>query len=204
MSNIAFIDFENATNTEQMDFSDIDEIIVFKGANQHQKAIKLTSFTGSIKTVNIDKIGKNNLDFHLVFKLGELHYKRSIDDAFSIFSGDKGFDDVIHQLCLQGRNAKRIDPHAQKHEVTCQKNCSGLTVHSNSIQQSKSDCTCLDLLKRIPASNLAKTLPKLSNQLANGIASMQPQQVQQELKWLEYHNLIAIEPSSQKVSYNLQ
>ena len=206
MSTIALIDFENATNTGEMDFNNVNEIIIFKGANQLQKAVKLNDFNGHITTINIDKIGKNNLDFHLVFKLGELHYQRSLSDQFHVISGDKGFDDVIYQLCEQGRIAKRIDPHAEKHKRACQSGC-GL-VHNQKCtkpsQLSKSDCLCLDLLKRIPPNNLAKTLPKLTNQLANGIADVDPLQIHQELKWLERNNLIAISGANQQVIYNIQ
>lgn len=202
MSTIALIDFENATNTDEMDFTDVDEIIIFKGANQLHKAVKLNGFTGVIDTINIDKIGKNNLDFHLVFKLGELHYQRSLSDQFYVYSGDKGFDDVIDQLCEQGRVAKRVDPHAEKHKRACvfgrNRSC------PRPLQLSKSDCQCLDLLKRIPTNNLAKTLPKLANQLANGIADVDPVQIHRELRWLERNNLIAISGANQQVIYNIQ
>lgn len=210
MSTIALIDFENATNTGEMDFSNVDELIVFKCANQLHKAVKLSEFKGDIDTINIDKIGKNNLGFHLVFKLGELHYQRSLSNQFYIISGDKGFDDVIHQLCEQGRVAKRVDPHAEKHKRACRRGCSSDYKRPHNKQcvkpllLSKSDRECLDLLKRIPPNHLAKTLPKLANQLADGIANVDPIQIHRELRWLERNNLIIISGANQQVTYNIQ
>ena len=183
MTCIALIDLENTPNTSKFELSKFDEIIVFKGPHQHKFAVRLTNFTGQITTYDVNEVGHNNLDFHLVLLLGEMHFKNSIEDKFVIISGDKGFDGVIQHLAEQGRSIERINPHSK-----------------TNVAQGASK----KVLKKLPKKCLAKTLPKLCNQIGSQLSISDDQNlIEREVAYLTKHKLISIDPRTNTVNYHL-
>ena len=183
MSRIALIDLENAPNTSKMPLSEFDELVVFKGPHQHKLALRLHNFSGRITSFDVDDVSHNNLDFHLVLHLGEMHFKHSIDDEFVIISGDKGFDGVIKHLHQQGRPISRLNPNQK---VDIPKGASKT------------------VLRKLPPKCLAKTLPKLCNQIGSQLAiSDDHTLIEREVAYLTKHKLISVDPDTKTVDYHL-
>ena len=101
-TNYVLIDFENRPVKSLALLKDAHfRIYVFLGKN-HPKietdlAVEMLSFDGRAKLVKLEFAGKNVLDFHIAYYIGEL---AAADPAgfFHIISGDKGFDPLIEHI----------------------------------------------------------------------------------------------------------
>jgi hypothetical protein len=60
------------------------------------------------KLVKVSDVGRNALDFHIAFTLGQLT-ERETNTCFRIISKDKGFDPLMAYLKGQGFGAERLD-----------------------------------------------------------------------------------------------
>lgn len=100
--NYVLIDFENVQpkNLEALSNHPF-KIYVFVGANQakitYEFAAVMQELGENAKYVKIGGNGKNALDFHLAFYIGELSTKEP-DAYFHIISKDTGFDPLIKHL----------------------------------------------------------------------------------------------------------
>jgi hypothetical protein len=112
-TNYILIDFENVQpkNLELLK-THAFKIYVFVGANQTKVPIDLATamqhFGEDAKYIKISGNGKNSLDFHIAYYIGQL----SLEDPkgyFHIISKDTGFDPLIKHL-----RAKRIRVHREK------------------------------------------------------------------------------------------
>lgn len=97
-----FIDFENVQPTSlEMIKNYSFKIIIFVGSNQTKIPIELATsmqnLGGNAAYVVINGNGKNALDFHLTFYLGQL-YEKDPEALFYIISKDTGFDILIQHL----------------------------------------------------------------------------------------------------------
>ena len=101
-TNYVLIDFENVQpkNLEILANHPF-KIFVFVGANQtkvpFELATTLQNFGDNAQYIKISGNGKNALDFHIAFYIGQL----SLQDPkglFHIISNDKGFDPLIKHL----------------------------------------------------------------------------------------------------------
>ena len=101
-TNYVLIDFENVQpkNLEILS-NHTFVVIVFVGANQSKIPFDLANalqrFGENAKYIKTGGAGKNSLDFHLAFYLGELASKDP-DAYFHIISKDTGFDPLIAHL----------------------------------------------------------------------------------------------------------
>jgi hypothetical protein len=101
-TNYILIDFENV-QPEAIELIPPEQfkVIVFVGAHQHKLpfeiAAALQKFGNRAEYVRISGHGRNALDFHITFYLGQL---TSSDPAgfFHILSKDTGFDPLIEHL----------------------------------------------------------------------------------------------------------
>lgn len=93
---IALVDGENVGSLSKYSSlpSDYETIYYFLGATQHLSS-ELTGKHPDIRVIEIAKVGKNNLDFHLSAYLGYLHNTVSSDFIFEVISKDTGFDGII-------------------------------------------------------------------------------------------------------------
>jgi hypothetical protein len=114
--NYVLIDYENVqpgalTGLEQEHFN----VFVFCGANQSKVSFDIVSVLqgmGNRATyVKIGGIGKNALDFHIAYYLGQLAVKEP-EAYFHIVSKDTGFD-----LLIEHMKSKKGDGGA------CEKHC---------------------------------------------------------------------------------
>ena len=110
-TNFILIDFENVqpdslSAVEQAKFS----VIVFVGASQTKVSFEIASALQQMGPnatyVKISGNGKNALDFHIAFWIGQLS-SRFPSAAFHIISKDNGFDPLIAHLRERGISATR-------------------------------------------------------------------------------------------------
>lgn len=106
--NYVLIDFENVQpgNLELLQAHPF-KVLVFVGANQTKVPFDLASamqtLGDSAQYIKISGTGKNALDFHIAYYVGELAAKDP-GAYFHIISRDTGFDTLIKHL--KGRNIK--------------------------------------------------------------------------------------------------
>jgi hypothetical protein len=109
--NYVLIDFENVQpkNLEMLSKHPF-KVYVFMGASQakitYEFAAAMQQLGENAKYVKISGNGKNALDFHLAFYVGELSTKEP-DAYFHIISKDTGFDPLIKHLKARKIRIKR-------------------------------------------------------------------------------------------------
>lgn len=102
------IDYENVQpkNLESLKGHPV-KVMVFVGANQTKIPFDLADALQALgekaEYIKISGTGRNALDFHIAFYLGEL-VDRDDTDTFHIISKDSGFDPLIRHL--EARNVK--------------------------------------------------------------------------------------------------
>ena len=112
-TNYVLIDFENVQpkNLEILEKHPF-KIFVFVGANQTKVpfdlATAMQNFGDSAQYIKIPGNGKNALDFHVAFYIGQLSHQDP-KGLFHIISKDKGFDPLIKHL-----RAKKIRVQREK------------------------------------------------------------------------------------------
>lgn len=105
------IDYENV---QPKNLSDLNghsiKVLVFVGPNQRKVSIKVASelepLGADSRCIQVSKSGKNALDFHIAFKLGELS-KSEPNAVFHVISKDKGYDALLDHLRKQGFKVQR-------------------------------------------------------------------------------------------------
>lgn len=101
-SNYVLIDFENVQprNLEVLKLHPF-KVLVFVGANQSKVPFELAAALQDLgesgQYVKMSGTGKNALDFHLAYYLGELAAKEP-EAYFHVISKDTGFDPLIKHL----------------------------------------------------------------------------------------------------------
>lgn len=110
--NILLVDYENRQN---LDLSLLDGsymVIIFVGHHQEEpyikKKIAKTNRYAFIDYQKIDGFGKNALDFHIAFKLGQIQAKEPETQCY-ILSGDKGFDPLLNHFKNIGFSCTRVE-----------------------------------------------------------------------------------------------
>jgi hypothetical protein len=101
-TNYVLIDYENRPVESLALLKDAHfQTYLFLGKNNSKietgLAMEMLSFDGRAKLVKLEFAGKNVLDFHIAYYIGEL---AAADPAgfFHIISGDKGFDPLIEHI----------------------------------------------------------------------------------------------------------
>ncbi len=114
ISTYLFVDYENVQQFE-LDTIDAQSTKVFLFVGDHQNRIpfdlvdKAQKFGQSLEWVKIEGQGKNALDFHISFSLGELNHEAPKNISFIIFTKDRGFDPLIKYVNRLGRKCRRIN-----------------------------------------------------------------------------------------------
>lgn len=102
MVNYVLVDFENV-QPDNIDFlRDNDfKLIVFVGPHQNKISFDIVSGIQSLgdnaRYVKVSKAGKNSLDFHLAYYLGEIS-AHTPDAYFHVVTKDSGFDPLLDHL----------------------------------------------------------------------------------------------------------
>lgn len=111
------IDFENVQpkNLELLKQHPF-KVFVFCGANQSKVPLNVASaiqpLGANVEYVTMSGSGRNALDFHIAFYLGELA-ARDPEAVFHVISRDKGFDPLIHHLRERQISVRREDDLAE-------------------------------------------------------------------------------------------
>lgn len=107
-----FVDYENIQKVTITNVPDtIFQVLVFIGHSQSKiltsTITNLSTQSESIRWIQIEGQGKNNLDFHLCAELGVLHGSEPPETEFMIISNDKGFD-CLTEYFTRRKNRKTV------------------------------------------------------------------------------------------------
>lgn len=102
MAHWILVDYENVRPSDFHPNRQPDtRIIVFLGPNQQKipadLVMALQAFGSNARYIQCSATGRNALDFHIAFYLGDLA-PRHLEDQFHIVSGDKGFDPLVRHM----------------------------------------------------------------------------------------------------------
>lgn len=109
-----FVDYENVhqLNVDKIKNDNV-KVFMLVGSFQNRipfEMVKKTQYLGSDLTwIKIASEGKNNLDFHLCYLLGEYNNTTDKEVSFYVLSKDKGYDGVIKFINSNGRKCFRIE-----------------------------------------------------------------------------------------------
>jgi len=110
-----FVDYENSPDClEMIKTLDYEEVWIFVGRQQKKIPLELVQqlqqLGSAVHWVSPGAVGKNALDFILALHVGMHHAVAPKELAFSIVSGDRGFDPLIGELAKEDRIVVRLDP----------------------------------------------------------------------------------------------
>lgn len=171
------------------------KIYVFVGETQTKIPFDLAStlqeFGENAKYIKISGSGKNALDFHLAFYLGELK-TNDPDGYFHIISKDKGFDPLVKHL---RNNKNRVHRHNDLAEIP-------LLRISNA---TNTDEKLIEVIKNLKGRGQSR--PRKITTLSNTINSlftekMSDQEMSSFIKKMEAKKVISI--NEDNVSYNFK
>lgn len=110
------VDYENVTEIDLGAIPPGVRVPFFFGASQRAVPVKFMQDAHKLGDrfipINIGGRGKNALDFHIAFYLGE-HLAKTPDAECVILSRDKGFDPLLKHLSQRGLRVKRVSSFAQ-------------------------------------------------------------------------------------------
>jgi hypothetical protein len=112
MKTYVLVDFENVP-LKHADFMADGQVqlLIFIGKSQTKLSTDLVLAVNALgpraNYIRMEGTGKNALDFHLAYYLGQL-VARDPEAQFVIVSKDTGFDPLIAHLRAQGRHAERL------------------------------------------------------------------------------------------------
>ena len=112
MTNWILVDYENVQPTNfDPDKQQDAGIFVFLGPSQNKIPADLVAalqpFGPAVRYIQMPSKGKNALDFHIAFYLGELVTKHP-GDVFRVVSRDTGFDPLVKHLADREVDVKRV------------------------------------------------------------------------------------------------
>jgi hypothetical protein len=109
---VYLLDHENQAKADLSVLAEHDRVILFLGetssVNRELFNSSMRLGTQRVTPVNIAGTGKNALDFHLAYYLGELLTKDSKTRCV-IVSKDKGFTPLVRHLQAKGFSVERVD-----------------------------------------------------------------------------------------------
>ena len=186
MTSYVLIDFENVkpTNLEILKQHPF-KVLVFVGINQAKVPFDLAQAMQALGTsaqyIKIAGSGKNALDFHVAYYIGELAAKEP-GAGFHVVSRDKGFEPLIKHL--KGKNIK-VDRVSDLAEIPA------LRISTATSDDKKIDAIVRNLKGR------GQSRPRKVKTLANTINSLfkenlTEQQLKELIKELEQKNYIKV------------
>jgi len=194
-TNYIFIDLENVQPKNLNILLDHPfKIFVFVGENQEKIPFDLAetmqSFGEDAKYIKISGNGKNALDFHVAFYLGNLSTKDS-EGFYHIISKDTGFDPLVKHL---RKNKIKVFRHSDLAEIPL------LRISSAKNIEEKVDAVIKNLASR------GQSRPRKVSTLSNTINSLFTEKLSESemtsfINALKNKKYIKIEQD--KVSYNL-
>lgn len=112
-SEYIFVDFENVQSFDLNSLEPTAKIYIFVGRQQTKIPFGLVTAAqkrgGAIEWIQISGQGRNALDFHIAYYLGELNQTTPKDVRFTVLSKDTGYEPLIEHLSEFGRKCRRIN-----------------------------------------------------------------------------------------------
>jgi PIN domain len=109
---IILVDYENRPNLDLSILDSSYEAIIFVGHFQEEPRIKKKISKKNrlvlVHYLKVNGFGKNGLDFHIAFKLGQIYESAPETECF-ILSADKGFDPLLKHFSEIGFKCGRIE-----------------------------------------------------------------------------------------------
>ena len=109
---VYLLDHENQSKADLFGLAEHERVILFLGEtssiNRDLFNASMTLGTGRVTNVNIAGTGKNALDFHLAFYLGEILTKSPKTHCF-IVSKDKGFGPLVRHLQARQFSVEQVE-----------------------------------------------------------------------------------------------
>jgi len=192
-----FIDFENLPSAlEYAIGNNYVRIFVFLGSQQKKVNIDLSKLT-TVEVIKIEGVGKNNLDFHLIYYLGKCQVNAGNHVEFAVFSKDTGWDRLIQFIQKEGRTCKRIST------TGCLKK---VVPKANIVQNATLPIDVQAIFQKIQKLNKAqrpKRVDRLTNHLQSIIRSLETTKTAPQIvEILKQHKLISID-GNEKVTYTI-
>ena len=194
-TNYVLIDYENVQpkNLAVLNGHPV-KVIIFLGAGQTKVSVELLTalqlLGSNFECVKITGNGRNALDFHIAFAIGELSASDKTA-SFHVISKDSGFDPLIEHLRTKGISAHRSRDLAQT-PILKKGNSKGATQKLEHIVRNLSS----------RGTGKPRKLRTLSNTINALFAkSLEEEELQSLIKALETHGHISIEGGN--VAYHL-
>lgn len=139
--NYLLVDLENISKVNLTNLNGIAKVLIFVGSSQSKIDFDLVYTTHSLEKkvqwIKIKGNGKNALDFHITFYLGQISSENK-KAKFFLLSGDKGYDPLIAHLHQLKIGCQRI---ASVLEIETQSQSSGSSIdevirHLSTIEKS--------------------------------------------------------------------
>ncbi|MEN8215145.1 MAG: PIN domain-containing protein [Pseudomonadota bacterium] len=192
-----FIDFENLPSAlEYAIGNDYARIFVFLGSQQKKVNIDLSKAM-TVNVIKIEGVGKNNLDFHLIYYLGKCQVNAGNHVEFAVFSKDTGWDRLIQFIQKEGRTCQRITTTGSLNK-SVQK--------ANIVQNAKPPIDVQPILTRLKKLNKAqrpKRVDRLTNHLQSIIRSLNTTKTAKQIvDILKQQGLISVD-GNKKITYTI-
>jgi hypothetical protein len=112
-SEFIFVDFENVQSFDLSSLDETTKVYIFVGRQQNKIPFELVTSAQrrgkGLEWIQISGQGRNALDFHIAYYLGELNQTTPREVHFTVLSKDTGYDPLIQHLSEFGRQCKRIN-----------------------------------------------------------------------------------------------
>jgi hypothetical protein len=188
------IDYENVQPTKLGPLSDEHvTILVFVGATQTKISVDVAESLQNLRSraqyVRVHGAGKNALDFHIAYYLGQLS-ERDPTARFLVVSKDKGFDPLIHHLRSKKINVARV------------KSIEGVKVTKSAGLPAEGDfvATVVNNLRQRGASR-PRTIKTLTSTIKALIKGQPPESIDAVMKELLGQGVVEVQGT--KVTYHL-
>lgn len=108
-----FVDFENVHSFDLSSLGDDVKVYIFVGSQQNRIPFELVTEAQKrgdlLEWIRIAGQGRNALDFHIAYYLGDLNGTVSKDIEFTVLSKDTGYDPLVRHIKDLGRSCSRIN-----------------------------------------------------------------------------------------------
>jgi len=205
---VHFVDLENVAKHAPIEkiATRGNKAIIFVGATQSPPDEWLIPGAFNIEWVQIQRVAKDNLDFHLVLWVGFHHARIAKEVEFVIWTGDKGMDDAFNTMT--GRKISRIDPRPQNKQRAKRKQITAPKIKQSNPKKGKHTIAnvskrCIEILQKTQSPNRPRKKSGLINQIEQWKKGINfPQQSEQIFDWLLRNGTISLGEHN-KISYNL-
>lgn len=184
---LLLVDFENIPELSRDQIPAGVSVPFFLGASQRKVSSELLEFQSRLRErfilVRIEGHGRNALDFHIAFYLGEYLTKAPTTECV-ILSRDKGFDPLVRHLRARGFAVRRVAVVGE-----------AFPVPSNSAGPSDNFSRVLQLLSKVDKGKRPRKRKTLLAQIRSYFPTLLSEEAEALLQRLESEQRIAVTAS---------